>query len=120
MTKRESKHLFEWQDAGGVAVVQFRTAVLRDERQIRDLFEQLDELLTAGHTKVVMNFAGLEVFASYAIGKLIRFNDRLRPPEGRLALCELTPIVEEIIDIMNLGKRFQIYPTEQSALESFV
>ena len=120
MSEPASKHLFEWQDVGGVAVVQFRTTVLRDERQIRGIFDQLDELVTAGQTKVVMSFAGLEVFASYAIGKLIRFNDRLRPPEGRLALCELTPIVEEIIEIMNLQKRFQIYPTEQAALESFV
>ena len=30
------------------------------------------------------------------------------------------PTVEEIIDIMNLHKRFQIYATEQAALESFV
>lgn len=116
----ENEHLFEWQDVGGVTVVHFKTPHLRDERRIRAIFDQLDELVAGGRTKVVMNFSGLEAFASYAIGKLIRFNDRLQPPEGRLALCELSPMVEEIIDIMNLHKRFQIYPTEQAALESFV
>jgi len=119
MPEPESKHLFEWQDVGGIAVVHFKTTQLRDERQIRATFDQLDELVNSGRTRVVMNFAGIAVFASYAIGKLIRFNDRLQPPEGRLVLCELTPTVEEIIDIMNLHKRFQIYRTEQLALESF-
>jgi anti-anti-sigma factor len=120
MTGTESKHLFEWQDAGGVAVVHFKTTHLRDELQIRAIFDQLEQLVAAGQTKVVLNFAGMEVLASYAIGKLIRFNDRVQQAGGRLALCELTPTVEEILDIMSLRRRFAIYATEREALESFV
>jgi anti-anti-sigma factor len=114
------RHHFEWEDAGGVTVVRFTTTVLRDDRVIRDLFNQLEEqLVAAGRTRIVMNFAGLEAFASYAIGRLISLNDRLPVQGGRLALCNLVPQVSEIIDIMNLRKRFRIYDTERDALESF-
>ena len=120
MSKPATQHSFEWEDAGGVAVVRFTTSVLRDDRVIRNLFDQLDEQLVAvGQTKIVMNFGGLEAFASYAIGRLIALNDRLPQQGGRLALCNLAPMVAEIIDIMKLRKRFNIYPLERDALESF-
>lgn len=115
-----SRHNFEWEDAGGVAVIRFTTPVLRDDRIIRSLFDQIeDQLLGAGRTKVVMNFAGLEAFASYAIGKLITLNDKVAAAGGRLALCDLAPMVAEIIDLMKLRRRFSIYPTERQALDSF-
>lgn len=120
MAKADNAHHFDWQDVGGIVVIHFKTTVLRDDRIIRVLFDQLEELIGAGRTKMVLNFSGLEAFASYAIGKLIHFNDKLKAPSGRLALCALPPMVEEIVDILNLHKKFQIYPTERAALESFV
>jgi anti-anti-sigma factor len=111
---------FEWEDAGGVAIVRFTTTTLRDDRIIRALFDQLEQQLVAmGRTKIVVNFAGLEAFASYAIGRLIALNDKLPPLGGRLAMCNLTPMIKEIIDLMNLRKRFTIYASEREALESF-
>ncbi len=112
-------HYFEWDDAGGVAVIRFTTPFLRDDRIIRQIYEQIEQLVAAGRTKVVMNLGGLQAFASYAIGKMIALNDKLQGPAGRLALCSLSPMVAEIIDIMRLRKRFNIYDSEREALESF-
>lgn len=120
MSAPSSRPGIEWQDIGGVAVVHFITPVLRDERAIQAAFDALNGLLEGGRTHVVINFHGLKGIASLAIGKLVRLNDRLQPPDGRLVLCALTPIVDEIMDIMQLRKRFHIYPTEQAALESFL
>ena len=39
------RDFFEWEDAGGVTVVRFTTGVLRDDRIIRMLFEELEKLL---------------------------------------------------------------------------
>ncbi len=114
-----SPHYFEWEDAGGVAVVRFTTPVLRDDRIIRALFDQLDQLVNGGRNRIVIDFGGLQAFASYAIGRLIALNDKLPGQGGRLALCNLVPLVVEIIDIMNLRKRFHIYGTQREALESF-
>jgi anti-sigma B factor antagonist len=119
MPSPEDRHYIEWHDVGGVMVVRFATTFLRDERVIRTVFDELDDLVASGRKKVLIDFSGLEAFASYAIGKLLKLNDRLRA-EGRLALCCLTPIVDEIIDIMNLRKTFHVYPDERAGLESFV
>jgi anti-sigma B factor antagonist len=119
MSAPTTPHYFEWEDAGGVAVIRFTTPFLRDDRIIRQIYEQIDQLIAAGRTKILMNFGGLQAFASYAIGKLIALNDKLKLPPGRLALCSLSPMVAEIIDIMQLRKRFHIYDSEREALESF-
>ena len=111
---------FEWTDVGGIVVVRFTVNVLRDERIIRDLFDALDGLIESGRTRMVLNFAGLQMFASYAIGKLITIDNRITQQRGRLVMCELTPVVDEIIDIMQLRRRFTIMKTEREALESFV
>lgn len=119
MSGPEKHHLFEWEDAGGIALFRFSTPQLRDDRLIRLLFEQMDQLVDSGRTRVVMNFTGLLGFASYAIGKLISLNNKLPARGGRLVLCCLTPVVDEIIDIMSLRNKFNICKTEQEAIESF-
>jgi anti-anti-sigma factor len=108
---------FEYEVTAGVLIVRFNTPYLRDDRLIRQLFEQIEQMVEAGQNKVILNFTGLEAFASYAIGKMIALNAKLVAP-GKLALCGLTPIVNEIIDIMALRKRFAIYDTERAALDA--
>ena len=111
---------FEWTDVGGITVVRFTVKILRDERIIRSIFDEIDRLVENGRTQMVINFTGLQVFASYAIGKLISLDGRITQQGGRLVMSDLTPIVEEIVDIMNLRRRFTIVKTEREALESFV
>jgi anti-anti-sigma factor len=117
--KPTDANYFEWEDAGGIAVLRFTTPFLRDDRIIRQVFEQIEQLLAAGRVKIVINFEGLQAFASYAIGKLIVLNDKLPASGGRLALCNLSAMVDDLIDIMALRKRFHIYRGEREALESF-
>jgi anti-anti-sigma factor len=112
----ETAGLFEWEDIGGVAVVRFNTPYLRDEHAIRDFFDPLLEMVESGRDKMIINFSGVESFASYAIGKLLTLNSKLGKPKV-LALCDLTPIVAEIIDIMALRKVLRIYQTEREALD---
>ena len=120
MSAPQPMSAFEWTDVGGIAVVRFTVKVLRDERIIRSIFDELDRLVENGHLRMVIDFTGLQVFASYAIGKLISLDSRIRQQAGRLVMSDLTPIVEEIVDIMNLRRRFTIMKTEREALESFV
>jgi len=112
---------FEWTDVGGIAVVHFTINVLRDERIIRDLFDGIDRLLVeSGRKRLVINFTGLQMFASYAIGKLITLDNRLTQQAGRLVMSDLTPVIDEIVDIMQLRRRFTIAKSEREALDSFV
>lgn len=110
----------EWDEVGGICVIRFTTPTIRDDRIIRVIFEQINKLVNeVGYHRLVLNFAGIEAFASYAIGQLVVLNKKLQPPEGRLVLCNLTPIVGEIIDILNLRKQLKICRSEQDAIQSF-
>ncbi len=121
MSAPAGKQPVEWEDANGTYVVRFTTPSLRDDRVIRAVFGQIDQLMAeSSRRRLILNFGGVEVFASYTIGKLVALNKSLQPPNGRLALCCLTASVNEIIDIMSLRRLFNIYPTEQDALDSFL
>lgn len=110
----------ESEEIGGVTVVRFLMRTLRAEEAITAVFQQLDALVVQGGCrKLLVNFGNVDIFASYAVGRLISLNKKVDAAHGRLALCCLTPVVTEIMDIMQLRRLFLIYKTEQEALQSF-
>lgn len=119
MTAPREPLALEWAEVGDVVVAHFTTTALLDIHIIQRTFEECDRLLATGRTKMVLNFRNLTAFASYAIGKLNAVNNRFAQQGGRLVLCELTPVLNEIIDLMNLRRLFVIVPTEREALDSF-
>jgi anti-sigma B factor antagonist len=120
MSTSPGRQAVVWDEAGSAAVARFTVHSIRDEQLIQRIFEQLNRLADEyGRHKLVLDFGGVEAFASLTIGKLVALNTRLRQLGGRLALCNLTPAVAEVIDIMRLGRVFAIYPTQQDALQSF-
>jgi anti-sigma B factor antagonist len=109
----------EWEEVADVTVVRFAVPRLLELEEILGVFDPLDQLADGGDgRRLLLNFAGLEAMGSYAVGRLIGLDRRLRSAGGVLALCDLTPVVEEILDIMKLRRRFRIYPTEQAALQA--
>ncbi len=120
MTTPPGRQAIVWDEAGNAAVARFTVQSIRDEQLILRIFDQLNRLADeyARHN-LVLDFAGVEAFASLTIGKLVALNTKLRQLGGRLALCNLTPAVAEVINLMGLGRVFAIYPTQQDALQSF-
>jgi anti-anti-sigma factor len=120
MPPATERHWLESEEIGGVTVVRFLMRTLRAEEAIAAVFTQLDRLVTDGNCrKLVVNFGNVDIFASYAVGRLISLKRKVETAHGRLALCSLTPVVTEIMDIMQLRRMFHIYATEQEALQSF-
>jgi anti-anti-sigma factor len=109
----------EWEEVGQLTVIRFVVRGVARVQEIIDLFEELDQHVRQGDRRVLLNFAGVEAFTSYPIGKLLTLDRKLRGLGGRLALCALTPVVSDIIDIMKLRRQLNIYDTEQDALQSF-
>ena len=109
----------ELEEIGGVAVVRFLIRTVREEHIITGIFGQLDRLVQQGCRKLVVNFGNVDSFGSYAVGRLLSLEKKAKAAQGRLALCCLTPVVREILDIMQLQRMFLIYGTEEEALQSF-
>lgn len=107
-------------DVGGVTVLRLIIKSLRTDDVIRAVFEEVNRLTEEnGRRNLVINFSPVQRLATDALGKMIALHQKLQPPDGRLALCCLTPLVSEILAIMKLQREFNIYKTEAEALQSF-
>lgn len=111
---------FEWDDEGDVTVVRFTVRSIRTDDVIHGIFDDIARLLADGRrTRLVLDFGAVQDIASLTISKLLALHKQLHPPAGRLALCELTPVVKELFTIMSLDRLFHVYRTQEEALRSF-
>lgn len=109
-------HVLESEQIQDVIVVRFRIKSIRADDDILEIFGQLDQVVLDGCHKLVLSFAGIESIASYAIGRLMTLYQKMNERSGKLVICELTPIVLEIINLMKLNRKLTICTTEQDAL----
>ncbi len=101
---------------GDVTVVTFTTGVVREDRIIRSIFDRIEALLKEGARKMIVNFSGVESFTAYGIGRLLALNAECDAAGKKLVLCCLTPIIDEIVDVMSIRRRFRIVRTRDEAL----
>ncbi len=114
-----ARHCFEWDEVGDVTVIRFTVRSIRADEVINRVFGEINQLVEAGRTRLVLDFGAVQDFASLTVGKLIALHRRLQPPAGHLALCNLTPVVAEGLTVMNLDRHFHIHKTQEEALRSF-
>jgi anti-sigma B factor antagonist len=120
MAGPHGSHWLERQDFGDVTVVRLKTPKVLDDDLIRTVFEPIYTLITGvGRTRVVLNLSTVGYLPSMALGKLVMLNRKLQAANGRLALCHLSPVSEEILDGTRLKPLFNVYPTEEEAVRSF-
>ncbi len=103
---------------GDVFVIRFQ-----DRRLAGDLPDQLgDELyrLAAEEdcTKILLNFSGVEFFASDMLGKVMALNKRMKQKKGRLAICEVCPYLHQVITVTRLDTLLTIAGTEAEGLSA--
>lgn len=72
----------------------------------------------SGPRKVLVNFANVDVVASMVLAKLLTLNKKLQRTGGSLALCGVSPRVQEVFDITRVSELFEFHPSEQEALQA--
>lgn len=118
MEKKKRRLLCE--PHGDVTVVYFTERKILDELNIKEIGEELFDLVeTHNKKKLLVNFENVEYLSSAALGKLITLNKRVRAADGQLRLCRISPTIFEVFRITKLDKLFNIFDTEDSALASF-
>ncbi len=107
-------------DRGDVLIVRLLDPTLFDTLAISELEEELLQLLgERSPRKVLVSFAGVIHCSTAVINGLLRAKKKLVPAGGQLKLCAMTDTVREAYRILNLeGTVFEIYDSEQEALES--
>jgi len=83
------------------------------------LKEHLKRLFEKNITSVHLNMAEVEFINSSGLGALVSIMKEVRLLKGRLTLSNLASYVQEIFEITQLSHIFEIYATEEEALNSF-
>jgi len=121
MSTQHGQHWLDRKDVGDVTVVRFRGPGLRAEEATRAIFHLLYGLVDeAGRRQLVLDLSAVESLDSLAIGKVVMLNRKAQAAGGRLALCGLTPGVEEVFETMHLQGVLDFYADERAALQSFL
>lgn len=111
--------LFDCEDANGVTLVHLQVKDLRQPAQAAELGEQLVALITAGHTKLLINFQELAYMGSTGFAVLMVLARKLKERGGQLRFCSMREEVRFGANILGLGSVVPLYDDENSALADY-
>jgi len=108
-------------EVDGVKVVRFQDRHLFDERTVRDVSEQISAILPNDGTpiRVVLDFSDVALISSSLLSKLILLQRRVDASQGRLRLCEMSPVLQQVFRTSNLDRLFHIDRDQRTSLASF-
>jgi anti-sigma B factor antagonist len=95
------------------------TTVLRvrgrlDARSAQQLSARCAEVRNAGR-HLILNLSGVTFIASSGIGALLAMVEEFRQSRSRVRLAEISPAVDSVIRLLNLGSFLSISPDEAHA-----
>ena len=83
-----------------------------------DLEHKLNTLVAGGCTKLVVDFERLEMIVSAGLRVFLAFAKKCRKSGGRVALCEMKPVVLDVFKISGFTEILAIFPTREEAVRS--
>ncbi len=83
------------------------------------LREAVHEAIEAGARNILADLGGVSTIDSSGIGELVSAYTTVTNRGGKLKLANLPAKVTDILQITQLISVFEVYDTEQEALESF-
>ncbi len=101
----------------GVIIVNFLTSRILDQSNVQEIGDGLMGLYKKhGWKKIVLNFQGVDYMSSAVLGKLVQLYKLLAGADGQLYLCNISPDIYEIFEIMRFDQLFDIADNEDEAL----
>lgn len=108
-------------DVDSVKVVRLLDRQLFDERTVRDVADQISAVLPndGSPIRLVLDFSEVALISSSLLSKLILFQRRIDGTRGKLRLCELSPVLQQVFRTSNLDRLFSIDRDQRAALAAF-
>ena len=103
---------------GNVLLAYFQDVRIIDESRINGLGQELMELVNnSNNEKIILNFQNVSFMSSAMIGKLVLFGKQCKTAKVNLRMCNINDNVEEVFNLMKLGKVFSIDKSEEVSLK---
>jgi anti-sigma B factor antagonist len=83
------------------------------------LADRIRTLSEEGRTKFVLDLSEVPSLDSHGLGDLVSGQQAAARVGARVALCRVHPFVAEPLRIMNVDDLFDLFESEQDALQSF-
>jgi anti-anti-sigma factor len=102
----------------GVTVVRLRPKAILADNDIRNISEELKELIDSGQNCIALHLGNVERLSSQVIGEVLQVYRRCKAKGGILKICEVTPEVADVFAMTNMQRHIEIFPDERLALKS--
>jgi anti-anti-sigma factor len=89
-----------------------------NEELINTIVEELLELIAQGG-KMVISFLAVEYISGALCSKILKVKRKIAKSNGQLRLCAMIPDVRNPFEITHLDANFNIYETEEVAVQGF-
>ncbi len=83
------------------------------------LNEEINRLLDAGKTRVVLDLGNVERMNSSGLGIMINAVNMFKQNGGKLKLANLNKRIRHLLDVTRLLPVFEVYRTVDQAVQSF-
>jgi len=107
---------FNRRDEGNITIISLSGRL--DLSNGNELKEKVKEALGENRTSIHINLHEVEFVNSSGLGALVSIMKEVRLQRGRLTLSDMADYVREVFDITQLSHIFEIYPTEEEAINS--
>ncbi|MCK5377801.1 MAG: STAS domain-containing protein [Acidobacteria bacterium] len=84
------------------------------------LREVITESLEAGHTKILLDLAGITAIDSSGIGEMVASYTSAKNRGAQLTLVNLSKKINDILQVTQLITVFDVYSDMDEAIQSFV
>ncbi len=108
---------FAIDDRGAVVVAHIARASLSEEDNIEQLGQELSKLVDQfGCRRLAVNFEIVTLITSAALGKFIALHRNLHRRDGRLVLCGVAAMVQDVLNATRLNEYFTVAATADEAV----
>jgi anti-anti-sigma factor len=81
--------------------------------------QQLESLVDAGVTKIIVDCTRLDYISSYGVGVLLRLHKKLRKHGGNVKVAAAKSMVLRAMTVLRMGSMFEIYEDVDRARLAF-
>lgn len=79
----------------------------------------ISDIISRDGVKLLLNFGKVRIMNSTAMGVLLSAAEDARKRSGIMKLCNLSEHVREVLDLVGVSSLFEIFATEEEAVQSF-
>jgi anti-sigma B factor antagonist len=105
-------------DQGEIRIIELSGKITIGTGDVK-LRELITSSLEDGKNKILLNLAGVSAIDSSGIGEMVACYTTVTNREGQLKLVNLSPKINDILQVTQLITVFEVFDSESEALSTF-